>query len=295
MSVPYGQSPAASQPGPASRSGGGLDLGKILAISTGGLGLVIYFLSFSDDVGGYLRGLTGVLLLGGGLLAAAGALPKTPATLVPAAVTVVTGTLFLLIEVAKGSSSLGPFGAAVPGLAIVALVLAFLESVAAALALLVSVGLVNMAPRPRPVPQQSWAPLQSGGYSAPTAQGGYPGGYPTYGGYPEQGGYPGQGSYPGPGSYPGQYQQPAGPPSGGYPVQPPQPYLPGTVQYRGVEEQYSQPEYGGQPGQGQYGAQPQGQYSGDEAGRGSAEHGESERPPEFGERPGSPPGSPGQG
>lgn len=300
MSMPSGQLPAAPQPGPTSPSYGGLDLAKILAIATGGLGLVIYFLSFADDVGGYLRGLTGVLLLGGGLLAAASVLPKAPATLVPAAVAVVTGTLFLLLDVAAGPPLLGGSGAEVPGLAIVTLVLAFLESAAVVPALLMSAGLVNLTPRPRSRPQQSWEPQQSGGYPGQAASGGYPGppapggypgpqgGYPTVGGYPDQGTSSTQGGST-QGGYPGQYQPP-GPPSSGYPVQPPQSYQPHTVQYQGLQDQYGQPQYGGQPGQDQYGGEPQARYSGDEPGQGSHERAEPERPREPGERPGTPPG-----
>ncbi|MGH3929463.1 MAG: DUF5336 domain-containing protein, partial [Pseudonocardiaceae bacterium] len=271
----------------------GLDLAKILAIATGGLGLVIYFLSFGDDVGGYLRGLTGVLLLGGGLLAAASVLPKVPATLVPAAVAVATGTLFLLIDVAAGPPLLGG-GSAVPGLAIVALILAFLELAAVVLALLMSVGLMNMPPRSRPLRPQSWEPQQSGGYPGQAAPGGYPGppppgGYPGQGGYPAYGGYPDQGTSASQGGYPGQYQPPAPPPSG-YPVQPPQSYQPHTVQYQSLPDQYGQPQYGGQLGQEQYGGEPQSRYSGDEPGQASGERAEPERSREHDERPGTPPG-----
>ncbi|MGH3938295.1 MAG: DUF5336 domain-containing protein [Pseudonocardiaceae bacterium] len=304
MSMPYGQLPAAPQPGPTSPSDGGLDLAKILAIATGGLGLVIYFLSFTDDVGGYLRGLTGVLLVGGGLLAAAALLPKAPVTLVPAAVAVVTGTLFLLIDITAGPSFLGGVSSDVPGLAILALILAFLESGAVVLALLMSAGLVNLPPRPRPRPQQSWEHQQSGGYPGQAASGGYPGppapgGYPGQGVYPTYGGYPDQGTSSTQGGptqvgYPGQYQPP-GPPASGYPVPPPQSYQPHTVQYQSLPDQYGQPQYGGQPGQDQYGGEPHGQYSGDEPGQGSGERTQPERPHEPGERPGTPPGSPGQG
>ncbi|MGH3913709.1 MAG: DUF5336 domain-containing protein [Pseudonocardiaceae bacterium] len=322
MSVSYGQPPAAPQPGSTSPSGG-LDLGKILALATGGLGLVLYFLSFADDAGTYLRGLMGVLLLGGGLLAAASVLPKAPATLLPATVMVITGTLFLLIDVAKGPFLLSTSGVTVPGLAIVALILAFLESASGVLALLVTAGLVNLNSRSGPFPQRSWEPQQPGGYPGPgaqagypapggysgqggypgpnfysgqtghPAQGGYPGpdGYPGHGGYPGQGGYPAPGGYPAQGGYPGQYQ-PAGQPPSGYPVQAPQPYMPETVQYRSLQDQYGQ-YGGGQPGQGQYGSEPQGRYGGGEEGPDSAERAEPER--ERDERPETPPDSPAKG
>jgi hypothetical protein len=235
MSVPYGLSPAAQQPGPPTATAGP-GLGNVLAIATGGLGLVIYLLSFSADVGGYLRtGLVGVLLLGGALLAAASALPKAPATLVPAAVLVVTGTLWLLIDVTNGPAFLGPASEVVttPGLAVVALVLAFLESAVCVVALLAQAGIVKMTPRPGPYPQPQWGP----------PPGGYPGG-------------------PGPGGYPG--QQSVGPPPGGFP----QPYTPATAQYghpgpySGQSAQYNSQagQYSGPSGQysepGQYSDQP---------------------------------------
>ncbi len=219
MSVPYGQPQAAQQPEPTGSPGGGLGLSKILAIVAGGLGLVLYLLSFGADAGGYLRGLYGVLLLGGGLLAAASVLPKAPATLVPAAVPVVTGTLFLLIDVAKGPAFLGPAGEAVqtPGQAVIAVVLAFLQSAACVAAVLMEAGVVKtVAYRPSHVPQRSWTPQQPSGYPGGPAQGGYPGGQGYWGGYP---GAPAAGGYPGGQGYPGGY--PGAPAAGGYPGSPP--------------------------------------------------------------------------
>ncbi|MGH3910817.1 MAG: DUF5336 domain-containing protein [Pseudonocardiaceae bacterium] len=288
MSMPYGQPPPAQQqPGPTSSPGGGLGLSKILAIAPGGLGLVIYFLSFTDGAGGYLRDLVGVLLLGGGLLAASSALPKASATLVPATVSVLTGALFLLVAVAKGPAFLELPGAAgeTPALAVVAVILALLESAACVAAVLLQAGVVKMATsRPSTFPQRSWAPQQPGGYHGGPPQGGYqgaPGGYPGVqvpgGGYPgAPGGYPGapggypsgqpQGGYqgsaggylaaPGPGGYPGGPgpggylgQPPVGPSSGGAASQP-QPDISQTVEYRGLQDPYGgQPaQSGGQPG-----------------------------------------------
>lgn len=241
MSVPYGQPPVAQPPEPTSSPVGGLGLGKILAIVAGGLGLVIYFLSFSDDAG-YFSGLIGILLVGGGLLAAASALPRAPATLVPAAVLVVTGTLYLLVGVASSPD--------IPALVVVALILAFLQSAAGVVALLAEVGVVKMAPRSSSYPQQPWA----------AQPGAYPSG-PAQGGYPSQGGYPGQSGYPG--------QQPAGPPSAGFPSPPQQPYFPPTAQY-------------GQPGQ--YASQP-GPY--DQSGT-SSQYGD--QPGKYSDQPGTPPG-----
>lgn len=231
MSVPYGQPPAPQQPGPPSSPGGGLGLGRILALVTGGLGLVLFFLSFADDAGGYLRtGLLGLLLVGGGLLAAASVLPKVPNTLVPGAVVVVTATLFLLIDVTKDPVFLSGGEAETPALGVVVLILAFVQAAAVVVAVLFDSGVISMAPKPSPFPQQQW---------------GQPGGYPGA-----------------PGGYPGQQ---VGPQSGGFPAQPPQQYNPQqptqTVQYGGQQPAqggYGQPggqeypqQYGQQPGYGQ--------------------------------------------
>ncbi|MGH4027128.1 MAG: DUF5336 domain-containing protein [Pseudonocardiaceae bacterium] len=295
MSLPYGQPPPAQQqPGPSNSPSGGLGLSKILAIVPGGLGLVLYFLSFTDGAGGYLRDLVGVLLLGGGLLAAASVLPKAPATLLPGTVAALTGALFLLVSVAKGPPFVdlpGDVGGT-PALAVVAVILALLEAAACVAAVLLDAGLVKMAltPRPSRFPQRSWGPAPgappqgaypgaypgSAGPPGGQAPGGQaPGGWPGAGVYPGfTGGYPGgPGGYPGAGSgYPGGY--PAGPGPGGYLSQPPvaapsggstpaqpQPDLSQTVEYRGG----LQDPYAGQHGQsahqpGPYGAEP-GSYS----------------------------------
>lgn len=281
MSVPYGQPPAgqppaAAQPGSSSSSDAGLDLSKILALVTGGLGLIIYFLSFTGGAGLYLRtGLVGFLLVSGALLAAASVLPKAPATLVPAAVLAVTGTLFLLIDVTTGPGFLTAGGNVVetPGLAIAALVLAFLESAACVVGLLATAGVVKLTPRPGPAPAPLWGPQQPFGYPGGPAQGGYPG------------------------------QQPVGPHSGGFPPQPQQPpYIPQTQQYPPPSHysgQPGQPGQAGQPGQpgqsGQYGAQP-GPYGGGDRRESSPYPGERGEPaPYLGERaePGSYPVEPG--
>lgn len=214
MSLPYGQSPPAQQqqPGPTNSPSGGPGLSKILAIAAGGLGLVIYILSFTDGAGGYLRDLVGVLLLGGGLLAGASVLPKAPATLLPGTVVALTGALFLLVSVTKGPSFLDLPGVVggTPALAVVAIILALLESAACVAAVLLDAGLVKMAMTPRPsrMPQRAWGPVAG----APP-QGAYPGGYPGAVGPPggqPAGGWPGPGAYPGgPGGYPGA--------AGGYP------------------------------------------------------------------------------
>lgn len=162
-------------------------------LATTGLGLVIYVLSFVEL--GLSGSLIGFLLLGGGLLAGAALLPKVGRVLVPAAVVVVTGTLFLLQAVAQGGASTT---------AIIALVLAFLQAVAVIGAVLLDAGLVK-APAPRPRAPQ--------GYGQPGGYGQYPPGYGQQGGYGQYGaqqGY-GQQGYGTPGyGQPGQFGQQPG-------------------------------------------------------------------------------------
>jgi hypothetical protein len=162
---------------------------RLLVLATAGLGVVIYVLGFVET--GLAGSLIGFLLLGGGLLAGAALLPKVGRVLVPAAVTVVTGTLFLLQAVTQGGSSTT---------AIVALVLAFLQSVAVIGAVLLDAGLVK-APAPRPRAPQ--------GYGQPGPYGQYPPGYGQPGGYGQY--PPGQPGYGAPGyGQPGQYGQQPG-------------------------------------------------------------------------------------
>jgi hypothetical protein len=166
---------------------------RLLVLATAGLGLVIYVLGFIEA--GLSGSLIGFLLLGGGLLAGAALLPKVGRVLVPAAVIVVTGTLFLLQAVAQGGASTT---------AIIALVLAFLQAVAVIGAVLLDAGLVK-APAPRPRAPQGYG--QPGGYSQYPPGYGQPGGYGQYG---QQQGY-GQQGYGAPGyGQPGQYGQQPG-------------------------------------------------------------------------------------
>jgi Family of unknown function (DUF5336) len=167
---------------------------RLGVLGAAGLGVVIYVLGFVEP--GLSSGsLIPFLLLSGGLLAGAVLLPKVGRVLVPAAVIVVTGTLFLLQDVAGGGAST---------IAIVALVLAFLQSVAVIGAVLLDAGLVK-APAPRPSPPP--------GYGQPGAYGQYPPGYGQPGGYGQYGaqqGY-GQQGYGAPGyGQPGQYGQQPG-------------------------------------------------------------------------------------
>lgn len=175
---------------------------RMLVLGAAGLALVIYVLGFVEL--GLSNSLMGFLLLGGGLLAGTAVLPRAGRVLVPAAVAVVTGTLQLLQAVAGGGASTT---------AIVALVLAFLQSVAVIGAVLLHAGLVK-APAPRP----STPP----GYGQPGGYGQYPPGYGQPGGFGQYGAPQGYQGY-GPSGYgqAGHYGQPGyGTP--GYPQQPPQ-------------------------------------------------------------------------
>src|SRR5829696_9053274 len=97
MSVPYGT----PQP-PVSRSGqGSLNLSVVLGLAAAGLALVAYACSFSDDAGGVIGLLVIHMLIAGGLLAAASALPRAPRTLLPATVLTVTAALILLLGVIR--------------------------------------------------------------------------------------------------------------------------------------------------------------------------------------------------
>jgi hypothetical protein len=187
-----------------------------LALVAGGLGLAGYLLGFVAELGAG-AGLTGALLLGGGLLAASSVLPGVGTRiLVPAAVATVTGALLLLQTVVGGRDS---------ALAIAVLVLALLAAAAAAGAALLDVGVLHApAPRPkakpqRPAPAKQQAPVFPGYPQQPAFPGQQYPGQPYPGGY--AGRHPGDAyhgdQYGGPG-YPPPYSAPAFDP--GYPPQP---------------------------------------------------------------------------
>lgn len=191
---------------------------RLLALAAAGLGVVVYLLGFFAPFG-LTTTLLGPLLVGGGLLVGASVLPKAGKVLLPGAVAVTVGMLILLQAVAGGGASTT---------VVIALVVAFLEAVAAVGAVLMEAGVIT-APAPRPK-----AP-DHGQQQFPGYPQGYPqqGGQPGYGpGYPQQGGQPGYGQ---PGPQPG-YGQP------GY----------GAPQYGGPG--YGQPPAYNQPGG--YGQQP---------------------------------------
>jgi hypothetical protein len=198
---PYGSPPAAEPPTSTAPAGGRLAPGpaRLLALLAAGLGLIIYLLGFFEDLG-IATLLAGPLVVGGGLLAGAAVLPKVGRVLVPAAVAVTTGTLLLLQLVTAGGA---------PATAILALVLAFLQTASVIVAVLLDAGLVT-APTPRPSAPSGYPQHGYGGYPQGYGQ---QGGYGQYGGpqagYGQQPGYGGQPGY----GQPGQYGTPQG---GGY-------------------------------------------------------------------------------
>jgi|GEM_PF-6249976 len=233
MSVPFGGAqPAVPPHHPSGDALAGQNLGFVLALVAAGLGLVIYACSFSDDAlaAGVASSLVLHLLLGGGLLAGANALPKRPATLLPGTLFIVVGTLLLLLLMIKDESD-------TTAIVVVILIAALLELAASMAALLMEQGLITMTPRaPGYGPPGGWSP-QSGPFQQPGY--GYGQQQPTqYGGQQYGAAQPGAGQ---PGAQP-PYGQPA----------------PGGQQTHGQggaqPESRPAPQYGQQP----YGQQPYG-------------------------------------
>lgn len=213
---PVAESSASSAPSDAQPVLGQV---RMLALGAAGLGVLVYLLGFFAQFG-LTTTLLGPLLVGGGLLVGASVLPKVGKVLLPGAVAVTVGMLILLQAVAGGGASTT---------VVIALVVAFLEAVAAVGAVLMDAGIIT-APAPRPK-----AP-DHGQQQFPGYPHGYPqqGGQPGYGpGYPQQGGQPGYGQpgYGQPGAQPG-YGQP------GY----------GAPQYGSQPPAYGQTPAFGQPG-----------------------------------------------
>ncbi|MDQ3886109.1 MAG: DUF5336 domain-containing protein [Actinomycetota bacterium] len=218
MSVPYGQPPAAPQSGPSSSRGGGLDLGGILALAGLVLGLIIYFCNFSVSALGFSSPLLYFFLVAA-LLGAGALLPKAPATLVPAAVLAMVGTLGTLNAVVLVDP---------PPIVILILVLGVLQTAALVGAVLVDTGMIKTKPKGVSFPGQQWG--SSGSFQT------QPGQYS-----PSQYGPAGQygPAQPAPSGQPGQYGQPS--------QQPP------PNQYEQETAQFSQPWSGGSWKSGDYG------------------------------------------
>ena len=164
---------------------------RLLALLAAGLALVIYILGFVEDTQ-LINRVGGLLVIGGGLLGAAALLPKAGRVLVPATVLALVGSLALLQETAAGFE--------VATTTIVAVILAFLLTIALVGAVLLEAGVVKV---PAPRPQAAYPQQGYGGYGGqqPPGYGGYGGQQPP--GYGQQGPYgsgapagqPGYGGY----------------------------------------------------------------------------------------------------
>ena len=251
MSAPYGQPPAAPQPGPSPSRGGGLDLGGILALAALGLGLIIYLCNFSANGLGVSSPLLYFFLVAA-LLGAGTLLPKAPAVLVPAAVLAAAGSLGTLNAVVLAGQS---------SIVIVILVLGLLQTAALVGAVLVDAGMIKMKPKQTPSPGQQWGP-PSGSFPA------QPGPFP-----PNQYGQSPAGQY-GQGQS-GQYGQPSQ-------QSPPNQYESDMTQ------QFSQP-WGGEPWKGGGYGHPGEQPRRGEGEPGQREPGQQGPNPPLGQ-PGTPPG-----
>lgn len=206
---------------------------RLLALSAAGLAFLMYLLGFAGGANPLVISFAGTLLVGGGFLAGAAALPKAPRVLVPATVAVLLGALQLLQAI-----SVGPLDVGVVTIIMVILALGLLAVVGGML--LLDLGLLaDMrsggrgmfggrsgqyaggygAPPGMPA-GYGQQPSGYGGYGqqAPGSAQGYGYGYAGYGyGQPGQGGYGGYGQpgqQPGYGGYGQPYgaQQPPGPP-----------------------------------------------------------------------------------
>ncbi len=202
---------------------------RVLAIAVAGLAAIGYLLGFSGEVAPLITSQSGLLLVGGGLLAGISVLPRAARYLLPAGVRGVLGALDVLLLV---STDLGRLS----GAAIVSMVVAVLQMGAAIAALLFDQGVLGGVPGfpGRFVPRGR---AGRGGASG----GGHPG-YPGCPGYPPPE-YP---SYPGYG-YLG-YGPPVWGPPQGYPGYPP-PY-PGATpppESAGVASAGAAPPSGGVP------------------------------------------------
>ncbi|MEC3982439.1 DUF5336 domain-containing protein [Amycolatopsis sp. H20-H5] len=164
-------------------------IGMLLALGVTVLGVVQYFLGFSDEASG--ADWVTTFLLAGGLLAALPLLPSGPKTLPFAALLSVLGGLLALdtvIGIPKQSST--------PGIVVVILILGLLQLLVAVAALLFEHGVLKMPP-PKAAPQNPYGQQygQQGPQNPP-------------GPFGQQGG---QSPY---GQQPGQYAPPATPPPG---------------------------------------------------------------------------------
>jgi Family of unknown function (DUF5336) len=192
---PGGYGPPPQQGSPVT----GVNLPVLLSLGITLLGLVAYFMGFSEEANGAETQI--VLMLVAGLLAAFRVVPNGPKFLPVATVLSVVAALWLLDGV------IGiPDGADTPGIIVVLLIVGILQMGVAVVALLFDYGILKVpAPKPQ-MPYGQYGP-PSGGF--PQQQ---PGQYGQTQQYPQQ---PQPGQYP---QQPGQQPPPSTPP-GGYPQQ----------------------------------------------------------------------------
>jgi hypothetical protein len=209
-----------SHQAPSGAAGLAQNLPLLLALVVAGLGLVQYFLGFSDN--GEV-GLGGTFLLGGGLLAGMQALPKGPKTLPFAALFSVLGALEVLDALVGMQTS--------PGIVTVILILGILQMLVAVGALLIAHDIIK-PPAPKPA-----APPYTGQYGQPGQQ--QPGQQQQYGQHGQQFGQQGHGPGPvaatgepsAPFSQQGQYGSPNPPSTNPPPTQQATTYAPQQGQF----------------------------------------------------------------
>jgi len=160
----YPQQGGGPQPNPQAPGTGGFpphqpaatlsmsNLTVLLALGVTLLGLVNYFIGFSEEAAGAEQAI--MLLLVGGLLAAMRALPRGPRTLPFAALLSLAGALEGLLAVVHV-----PTGGEVPGVVTVILILGILQAIVAVVTVLFDHGILKLpagqghAPYGQPYPQ----------------------------------------------------------------------------------------------------------------------------------------------
>jgi hypothetical protein len=186
------QQPAGYGP-PQANPLAGVNLPFLLSLGMTLLGLVAYFIGFSDEATGGDQQI--MLMLIAGLLAAFRALPNGPNFLPVAAVLSVAAGLWMLDAVVGI-----PEGSKTPGIVVVLLIMGILQMLVAVAAVLFDFGVLK-APAPRPM--QYGPPSGQFPQQPPPGQYG-PGAQTQY--QPQPGQFPPPGQHPGtpPGGYPQQ-------------------------------------------------------------------------------------------
>ncbi|WHT18801.1 DUF5336 domain-containing protein [Crossiella sp. CA-258035] len=164
MSVPFGVPPP-QQPQPQQTgqpAAAGPNLGQILALVGAGLGLVIFFCTFSDDVSRLGLPFGIALMIGAAVLTGMTQLPKAPQFLWVAAMLAVVGLLDLLVNITNTVS--------VAGLYVVVLIAAVLQTGAIVAALLQEIGMIKLELKPKaPANPYGGQPAgQTGGWNPPS-------------------------------------------------------------------------------------------------------------------------------